>query len=251
MVRVEVLFPEIANLSGDLQNIAYLKRCSDEIEVIEDNLIDEPMFLSEKPDLIYLGNTTESGQKIIIEKLSLYKEKIIELINENVYFLVTGNALEIFGRAITDNDGKNLAGLDFFPIITKCDMLNRYNSLYLGNFVDNENEIKIVGFKSQFGHSYWTDKETSVFDKECGYVFDTIKGAGLNPDITFEGIRKNNFLATYIIGPILILNPLFTKWLLKEIGVTKPALYLEEDIMTAYNARLVEYSAPDKDFIYH
>ena len=250
MIKVEVLFPEIANLSGDLQNIDYLKRCSKDIEVVEDYLTEEPYFLTSTPSLIYLGNTTESGQKLIIEKLSNYKEKIIELINNNVHFLVTGNAVEIFGRLISDDKDRNLKGLDIFPIVTKCDMLNRYNSLYLGEFKDKDEDIKIVGFKSQFGHSYWVDKETSVFDKECGYVFETIKGAGLNPDIKFEGIRKNNFLATYIIGPVLILNPLFTKWLLKEIGA-KPVLYLEEDIMTAYNERLKEYSEENKQFTYH
>ena len=54
-----------------------------------------------------------------------------------------------------------------------------------------------------------------------------------------EGIKKNNFIGTYLIGPILILNPLFTKKVLEMIGV-EPNIALEEDTMAAYEARLKE-----------
>ena len=56
-----------------------------------------------------------------------------------------------------------------------------------------------------------------------------------------EGIRINNFMATYVIGPLLILNPKFTKWLLKDIGVKKPKLAFEEEAMDAYEYRLNDY----------
>ena len=38
-IRIEVLFPEIANLYGDLENIEYLKKSCPEIEVVHLSLI--------------------------------------------------------------------------------------------------------------------------------------------------------------------------------------------------------------------
>ncbi len=256
MIKVEVLFPEIANLYGDLQNIEYLKRSSGgEIEVIEDNLIDEPYFVHEKPDLIYMGTLTEKSQILALGKLRGYTERLIELIEEGVPFLLTGNAMEIFGKEISDKEGSSVRCLEIFPIETKRDMMNRFNSLYLGKFTtedaqgNTEGEVTIVGYKSQFTHSYWVD-EDAVFPKECGYLFNTEKGIGLNPEIGQEGIRYKNFMATYLIGPLLILNPPFTKWLLGFLGIENPTTEFEAEAMEAYDARVKEYSEPDRGFYY-
>ena len=39
-IRVEVLFPEIANLYGDLENIEYIKKSSPDVEVVHSHLTD-------------------------------------------------------------------------------------------------------------------------------------------------------------------------------------------------------------------
>ena len=61
-MKIEVLYPEIANLYGDLENIDYLKKSYPEIEISKTHLNDEPLFVSEKPDLVYMGTMTESAQ---------------------------------------------------------------------------------------------------------------------------------------------------------------------------------------------
>ena len=65
-----------------------------------------------------------------------------------------------------------------------------------------------------------------------------------------EGIRKNNFMGTYVIGPLLVLNPPFTKWLLKGIGAGDVKLAFEKEAMEAYEARVKEYSDPNTGFYY-
>lgn len=238
-MRIEILFPEICNLYGELQNIEYLKKSCPELEVVETHLVGEPEFMKETPNLVYMGTLTERGQVLAIEKLSQYKEKLEAMIEEGVHFLITGNALEIFGKTITDKNGTVVEGLGMFPITTKRDMMNRFNSLYLGKMGD----MDVVGFKSQFTQSYWDGQVE-------GYVFDTTRGPGLNPDIKEEGIRKKNFLATYVIGPILVVNPPLAKWILKEIGVEVPALAYEKEAMDAYEVRVKEYSNPETGFYY-
>ena len=34
-MKVEILFPEVCNLYGDLQNVYYLRRCCPELEIVE------------------------------------------------------------------------------------------------------------------------------------------------------------------------------------------------------------------------
>ena len=133
-MKIEVLFPEICNLYGELENIGYLKKSMPDIEVVETAITDEPLFVTEEPDLIYMGTMTESAQLLVIDKLSAYIERIEELIGRGVNFLITGNALEVFGKRIEDVDGTVVECMGFFDFVTKRDMMDRYNSLYLGEF---------------------------------------------------------------------------------------------------------------------
>ena len=109
--------------------------------------------------------------------------------------------------------------------------MHRHNSYFIGNFED----IKLVGFKSQFTMMYGDNSDI--------YFAKVEKGIGLNKTSKLEGIKKNNFIGTYIIGPILILNPLFTKKIIKMLGVElkeDAKIALEDDTMAAYDARLKE-----------
>lgn len=225
---VEILFPEFCNLYGDISNMKYLKKCIPEANFIETCFNDEPAFVSKEVNLIYMGPMTEKMQEKVIKKLKLYKEKIEELIEKNVVFLITGNAIEIFGKYIENEDGSKIEGLDIFNIYAKRNMLKRHNSIFVGKYED----IDIVGFKSQFTFSYGENEEN--------YFAKVEKGIGLNPESNLEGIQKNNFIATYVIGPILILNPEFTKKILVKMGIEKPKIALEEDVKKAYEQRLKE-----------
>ena len=109
-MKIEVLFSEVCNLYGDVQNMNYLKKCLTDAEFINTSLDDEPRFVNEKIDLIYLGPMTEKTQEKVIEKLLPYKERIEELIKDNTIFLFTGNALEVLGKYIENEDGSKIEG---------------------------------------------------------------------------------------------------------------------------------------------
>lgn len=233
---IEVLYPEVGNLYGELANIDYLKRSIHDAKIINTSLNDKPSFLSQKVDLVYMGTMTESAQELVIEKLSVYTEEIKRAIENGQRFLITGNALEIFGKRIIDED-TIIDGLGIFAFYTKRAMMKRYNSLYLGDYQG----IKIVGFKSQF--------TTSYYEEDIKPLFVTKRGAGFNREETKEGIHYRNFMATYVIGPLLILNPLFTSFLLDESGA-KYDLAFKDEAMAAYDERLKEYSDPKTGFYY-
>ena len=225
---IEILFPEFCNLYGDISNMKYLKKCIPEANFIETNFGEEPTFVKNNVDLIYMGPMTEKMQEKVIEKLKPYKQRIEELIEKNTVFLITGNAIEIFGKYIENEDRSKIEALGIFDIYAKRNMMKRHNSNFIGKYED----IEIVGFKSQFTQSYGNNEEN--------YFAKVEKGIGLNPESSLEGIQKNNFIATYIIGPILILNPEFTRKVLQKIGIEEPKIAFEEDIKKAYEQRLKE-----------
>ena len=236
MLKIEVLFPEICNLFGNMYNIKYLEKSVQDIEIIYTSLTDTPKFVDEKVDMIYMAPMTENSQELVIEKLKPYTDKIKELIEQNQLFLVIGNALEILGKYIENEDGSRIEGLGITDLYAKRDMMHRYNSLFLGKIED----IKIVGFKSQFAKSYG--------DNSSNYLFDALKGPGINEASKFEGIRINNFMGTYVLGPILVLNPYFTKYLLKLIGIKDINLAYEEEAVSCYKIRLKEFENPETNY---
>ena len=228
-LKIEILFPEFCNLYGDISNMKYLKKCLPNANFIETAFDEEPTFSKEKVNFIYLGPMTENMQEKVIKKLMPYKKRIEELIDENVIFLITGNAIEIFGKYIENEDGTKIDALGIFDIYAKRDMLHRHNSLFIGEYEG----LEIVGFKSAFTLAYGNNEEN--------YFAKVVKGIGINRESKLEGVRKNNFIATYLIGPILILNPMFTKKLIEKMGISEKSLAFEQDLINAYNQRISEF----------
>ena len=229
-MKIEVLFPEFANLFGDCWNWKYLSRCMPEAELIETGYNDEPRFASEKVDMIIMGAMTEHGQELAIKKLMPYRDRLRELIDGGVVFLMTANAGEVFCEYIENEDGSRIAGLGLVTLHAKRDMMHRHNSDFEGEFDGNV----IMGFKTQFTMAYTPDESHGLFVKN--------KGVGLNIKAKYEGIRVNNFFGTYLVGPILVLNPPFTKYILNLMGAGDVKLAFEAENMEAYEQRKKDFA---------
>ena len=283
MIKIEMLYPEICNLFGDYANVKYLASCIEDVKVINTHLTDKPSFLNEDVDFIYMGSMTEKSQELVIERLKPYTEKIKEMIDKNKVMLFTGNAVEILGNYIEKDDGSKIEALGILNFYAKRQMMNRVNSLILGEFEiaseknkensnvnsnensegnkenskeninvnNNENSkensnvnsnensdensdenLKIVGFKSQFTLAHG--------DNSNNYFIKIERGFGLDKESKLEGFKVNNLFATYLLGPILPLNPKFTKYILKLLN-QKDNLKFEKEAMEAYEIRLKEF----------
>lgn len=237
-MKAEVLFPEVGNLSGDLMNIRYLKQCCNALEIVETDLKSRPAFLDEEVALVYMGTATETGLALAVEALRPYLDEIRAKIDAGQLMLLTGNAQEVFGNYIDSDQAERMEGLGILPIHAEYHMMQRHNSFFLGTF----GETKIVGFKSLFGHTYP--------DGECEALFHTLRGVGRSGGSEDEGYRMNNLLATALTGPLLVLNPPFTKALLRMMGAEDDALAFEEAAMEAYRVRVAEFSDEHRDPIY-
>ena len=228
-MKIEVLYPEICCLFGDKANMRYFEMCLPDAEFIKTPVSEMPRFLTEDVDMVYFGSCSESNQERILSRLKGYEQRINTLIEKGVVFLFTGNSFEILGKYIEKPDGEKIEGLGVFDFYSCRTIPKRYNSLFLGEYDGTE----IVGYTSRFSHTYGI-KDEDAFIK-------VTKGYGSVVDGKVEGVKRNNLFGTYLLGPFLIQNPLFTEKLLKALGAESAELAFRKDIMKAYDVRLAQF----------
>ena len=90
-MKTEILFPEVANLCGDLMNVTYLRQSCPEMEVVETGLKDRPAFLDGGVDLVYVGSATERGLQLMVQALTPYKAELERYVDSGGLMLATGN----------------------------------------------------------------------------------------------------------------------------------------------------------------
>lgn len=230
-IIIEELYPEFNNLYGDRGNLLYLTRkladSGYNYQIIKTNLFTKPSFISRKVDMILLASCGEKEQFYELEQLLKYRRELHEYIEDAGVVLATGNAFELFGEMIEEENGNKKEALAYFAYHAKRFTRLRYNDCSCGDFEG----LKIVGFKNQLSHSYG----------ELAYPFLKMeKGCGMNLEVKEEGIHYRNLFATYHIGPLLALNPLFCEYLLKLII---PDIKIKELAFEkiAYQKRLQEF----------
>ena len=227
-MKIEILYNDYL-IFGDGANVDYIAKCLPDAEIIHTSIHDTPYFAENEPDLIYMGAMSENNQERAIEALMPYKDRRCSLIEKGTHILFTSTACDVLGKYIIDGDRK-IDCLGLFDFTTERKMLKRFNAMTLGTY----NGYEMMGFKSQFG--------VAIPGKDCNeFFFDVTRGAGLNKDFSKEGFKRNNLIATYIIGPFLVINPVFTKQWLSEVAKTEITLPYEELAMECYRNRLAEF----------
>lgn len=212
-IKIAHLYYDLMNYYGEQGNVLALKTAIEyagfKVNIKTLSVDDEIDF--EKYDIFYMGMGTKRNQEIVRKDILKYKDKIENVINKKM-FIMTGNSYELFGKKIDD---KKCLGVFNFE--------SRTTDRIVGEQVLKCDIIKetIIGFQNRFSSNNIKDD----------YLFEVIKGTGNDSESKVEGIHKNNFFGTYLLGPILIRNPYFKDALLKYIGIDK------------VNTKLVDYKA--------
>lgn len=237
-MKAEILFPEVCNLYGDLQNIRYLQRCCPQLEIIETDLHSKPRFLTEDVTLVYMGSTTEQGLRLSADALRPYAAEIAAKADGGQLLLLTGNAPDVFSDAMESDSAPTIEGLHLLPGTVRYTMMKRHNSFFLGTFED----MDVVGFKSLFGFHYDAPAQDGWFTAQ--------RGVGRTPETAIEGFRRGGLYATSLIGPLLVLNPPLCKWLLRRMGAPSDALAFEDAATAAYEKRVAEFKESSRGWQY-
>lgn len=247
MIRhVEILYPHQTSLYGEGGNARYLRACLEDAEFVETGLADRPAFSERPMDLILLGSMTESDQSRCVQALRPYRAALLEALEAGARMLATGNALELFGSSIlAEEKGEDSPALDLFPYRSGWNYWRRYNGHCVAHFQDPDKglETDLVGYKSQFSFSYPQPVhcgQTPPGRTDIPYqpLARVERGIGMNPETRNEGFRYRNFFGTHFLGPFLILNPDFCRYLIQEDAEERPILLYETEMRAAYAARL-------------
>lgn len=195
-ITIGHLYYDLMNLYGEIGNIKvltyHLKNQGIKVNIKNLSIDDDINF--DELDLIYIGSGTNNNQLLVLNDILKYKEDIHKYYNDNKFFLITGNAIELFGEQIIDIDNNVHEGLKLFDYYTKENKKRIVNEVYIPSLFTKEN---ILGFNNHFGSIYK----------------DNIK---LDNDFIFN----NNFYGTYTLG-LLPRNPSFTKYFIKQLIINK------------------------------
>lgn len=207
--KIGHLFYDLLNLYGESGNILALKQAleSQKIEVEIQNLSLDNDWNLQDIDFLYIGTGTENNQQIALEALKKYKDKIKEHIENNKFFLATGNSIEIFGKYIKNKETKQEM-LDLFDYYTERTQTRRVSECV---FKFEKIDSKVLGFENNEGQTI--DSKKPMFTVE--------KGFGTERDNGTEGFMYKKFYGTYLIGPILARNPELLSFICKDLILSK------------------------------
>lgn len=189
-ITIGYLYFDLLNLYGDSGNIKalnyHLKEQGIKVDIKYISLDDKIVF--DKLDMIYIGSGTNDNLLIALENIKKYKKELEKFIKDKKFVLATGNSIELFGNYIVSS--KKIKTLGIFDYVSMYSKRTVKDVNIKTNIIDEN----IIGFENHNGNILTSDEDI---------------------------IKIDNFYGTYIIGPILVRNPKFCSYLIKELITSK------------------------------
>ena len=191
-------YPDLMSLYGSYANVAVLKR---RLEAMENSVTVETVIPGTAeaglidPDFIFMGAGTERAQKAALADFIRYETAIKAAAEDGVAMLFAGTSMELLGKTITDDAGREYAGLGLAGFTTVQGKKRFVEDVYGATDLYPE---PVVGFinKCSTISGVETPLLTSV---QLGYGNEGLK--------TPEGFRYQNVIGSHLTGPILVRNP--------------------------------------------
>lgn len=204
-ITIAHLYYDLLNLCGECGNVRILKKILEEQGVqveLRFLTVTDTLDFNEY-DFIYIGMGINENLLIANKHLLKYKVQIKQAIEENKFFLCTGNSYELFGNKINNTDALGI--FDF-------------NSIYLNdkvtmdvNAANKDVKNTIIGFINKVSDNDNKNNNFLSIESETNTIS--------------EGIKYNNFIGTYTLGPILVRNPELLKQLAEKLILSKDSTY--------------------------
>lgn len=208
-ISIAHLYYDLMNLNGESGNIMALKSHLEHqgLKVNISFLTVDDQIDFDKYDIYYMGSGSKENKLIVLKDIIKYQKEIEISIKNNKYFIITGNALDLFGKYIEDENDHKRKCLEIFKYHTK--EIDPEESI-VGEQVFKSNLINepIIGFQN---------RQNTMINEDENNLFTVINGTGYQKDSNEEGYLFNNFYGTYLLGPLLIRNPYFTDYLVGKI----------------------------------
>lgn len=209
-LRILHLYPNMMDLYGDSGNLQILTYRTEKrgIKVYLDTYIvgdDAPDFT--KYDLIFMGGGSDKEQKVVARDIMHHRAALQAALDAKVFFLLICGGFQLFGKYYKDAENNLIKGLGIFGYHTESSTNKRERCI--GNIViETELDgkpLKLVGFENHGGQ---TSGVVSPFGRVLIGNGNTFKNA-------YEGKMLENFIGTYLHGPLLAKNPALSDYIIK------------------------------------
>ena len=219
-IKILHLYYDLLNLYGENANVRALTKAleNQKIKVIIDFKSTNERINIDDYDFVYLGSGSEENIRIALNDIKKYKKSIKKFIEDNKFILATGNSLDLFSNILNFKSKK----IDFRIVGEQVYTFNKMKEL-------------VIGFQN---------RNSVIYDVKENNLFEVKEGTGFEPNVLKEGIVKNNFYGTYLLGPLLIRNPYLLDYLVKLLLESKDIKYtkIKKDISyKAYQEFLNNY----------
>ena len=223
-MRILHLYPDLMNLYGDYGNITVLKKhLEDQGEKVkvERKEINQVIDFS-RYDFVYMGSGTHNNMLAALDAFRKFKHMFKLYLDNGGIALFTGNAVDLLGNKIDDHNGLGI--LDFETHTTE--------KRFTGDVVVHNSDFgSVVGFINK----------SSIVEGATKNALFTYEFKDNNlPDEQFEGYRYYNLFATHIIGPVLVKNPPFMKYLVRLLADENYQEMYYENESRAYDVNIKE-----------
>lgn len=226
-LNITWLYPDLLDLHGDRGNVMALKRIGEDLGLKVnvnrvDNLEDEIDF--DSSDIIMINPGEVKLVKEIVNSLNKQKKELDKYIDENKIILVIGTSGAAFGKTLELQDKTEIKCLGYFDMFSKEKDRVYGNDMFYYFEPEDEKEMQIVGSQISIVDFELNEKDEALAKLEYGRGNNTKL-----PDKT-EGARYKNLMFTNALGPILVKNPWFALYLIKEAMSKKNVKFSEAEL---------------------
>ena len=226
-IKIAHLYYDLLNLYGESGNVRALKKHFEQNDVsasISFLTVGDQINFHDY-DIFYFGSGTKESFHIVRKDILKYRSEIQKAIDSGKYFFATGNSLNLFASSYQELDGGTYPVLNLFNYtVLEC------KKAIVGDvFLKMEGfSFPILGFQNSFS-IITNEKEKKLFqvEKENDYSKNC------------EGITKNHFYGTYLLGPLFIRNPyllsFFVKQILEEKNIVYQHFFCDYEVKAFYN----------------
>ena len=216
-IRILHFYPDLMSLYGSYANVAVLKR---QLETMGNTVTVETVHPGgtcdiSSADFLFMGAGTERAQKAALADFVRYESAVKAAAEEGVSMLFAGTSMELLGKSITDEAGKEYAGIGLAGFTTVQGKKRFVEDVYGATDLYPE---AVVGF---------VNKCSIISGVECPLLTAVQLGYGNEGLKTPEGFRDRNVIGSHLTGPILVKNPRLLDRVIaaiyKKRGETLPA----------------------------
>ncbi len=207
-LQIGWLFPDVLNLYADGGNILVFEKIlkANQIDYKINKITRTSCQKLDDIDILLIGGGSDFNQALIYSDFIKKKQEIKNLIDNKGFILAICGGYQLLGKEYITNDNTIIKGLNIFDYTTKATKQRMCGNIYTKVILDNQT-IDVIGFENHSG-------ETVNVTKPFGKV---IKGYGNTHSCDYEGYMNNNFIGTYIHGPLLPKNPEIALYIIKQV----------------------------------